>query len=454
MIKSLLERLRRRVPSHADFLPDPEEIERTPVPFAAHAAVLLLAALVAIAIAWASFAEIDMIVVARGRLITPQANIVVQPLETAVVQSVDVRVGQIVKKGQALVSLDPTFVAADAAQLRARLESLDSQVQRLESELQGGRAPVPAGASADARLQSSLQHEKLENYRQRLLRLDEAIGRAKAGIVTNARDQQVLGSRVRSLAEIEAMQEKLHAQNYGARLKLLEAREKRQEVERDLEQAVNRAAELRRELALAEAERAAFIKEWRQKAMEELVTVRRDRDAVAEQLQKAERRSALVVLTAPADAVVLDVAKRSIGSVAREAEPLVTLVPLNTELEAEVQIETDDVGYVKTGDPVRIKFDAYPFQRHGTIEGKLRTVSEDSFQRERGAAIGRSDLFYLGRVKVGQMKLKRVPAETRLVPGMTLTAEIAVGRQRVISYFAYPLIKGFDEAIREPAPRG
>ncbi len=454
-MKALLERLRRRASQRlgTEFLSDPEEIDRTPVPFAAHAAVILLASLVVIAILWASLSEIDMIVVARGRLITPQANIVVQPLETAVVQSVDVRVGQIVKKGQQLVSLDPTFVQADASQLRARLDSLDSQVQRLESELQG-KFTALASSSADARLQSSLYHEKQENYRQRLLRLDEAIGRAKAGLTTNTRDQQVLGARVRSLAEIEAMQEKLHAQNYGARLKLLEAREKRQEVERDLETAVNRQAELKRELASAEAERAAFVKEWRQKAMEELVSARRDRDAVAEQLQKADRRSALVILTAPADAVVLDIAKRSIGSVAREAEPLVTLVPLNTELEAEVQIETDDVGYVKTGDPVRIKFDAYPFQRHGTIDGQLRTVSEDSFARERNTTVGRSDLYYLGRVKVGELKLKRIPADARLVPGMTLTAEISVGRQRVISYFAYPLIKGLDEAIREPAPRG
>ena len=446
-MRQFLKKLREN--RHVDFLSDPEEIERRPVPFAALAAVYLLAALVLSAIVWASVSEIDQVVVTRGRIITPEANIVMQPLETAVVQTIDVRVGQIVKKGQKLASLDPTFAAADASQLRSRLESLDTQVARLESEI-AGKASRADGTSADARLQASLSVEKQEHYRSRLQRLDEAIGRAQAGLITNARDQQVLGARVRSLAEIEAMQEKLMEQQYGARLKLLEAREKRLEVERDLEQALSREAELKRDLWAAQAERTTFVKEWRQKAMEELMSVRRDRDSISEQLQKADRRSTLVVLSAPADAVVLDIAKRSIGSVVKEAEPLITLVPLNTALEAEVQIETDDIGYVKLGDPARIKLDAFPFQRHGTIDGKLHTLSEDSFARERASSVGRSDLYYLGRVAVGEINLRRVPREMRLVPGMTLTAEIVVGKQTVISYFAYPLMRGLDEAIREP----
>ncbi len=71
--------------------------------------------------------EIDVIVSARGRLVTPSVNIVVQPLETSIIKSIDVQIGQLVQKGDKLATLDPTFSAADEAQLRTRLRSMEIQ---------------------------------------------------------------------------------------------------------------------------------------------------------------------------------------------------------------------------------------------------------------------------------------------------------------------------------------
>ena len=82
---------------------------------------------------------------------------------------------------------------------------------------------------------------------------------------------------------------------------------------------------------------------------------------------------------APADAIVLEVADRSVGSVVKEAEALYTLVPLDSPLEAEVSVEDRDIGRAATGASVRLKLDAWPFQRHGTLDGRLRTVSQESF---------------------------------------------------------------------------
>ena len=161
-----------------------------------------------------------------------------------------------------------------------------------------------------------------------------------------------------------------------------------------------------------------------------------------------------MVLTAPVDAVVLEIAKRSTGSVVREAEPLFTLVPLDAQLEAEVQIESGDIGYVKLGDATRIKLDAFPFQLHGTLPGSVQTLSEDAFRREQaggaaGAATG-ADAYYLGRIALGGTRLKGMTAKNRLLPGMTVTGEIVVGKRTVISYLLWPLTKALDEAIREP----
>lgn len=441
-----------------EFLPDADEIERRPLPPAARMTLYTLAAMVLIFLLWASLSEVDRIVVARGRLATPLPNIIVQPLETSIIQTIDVRVGQVVKKGERIATLDPTFTSADLAQLRTRHQSLDTQAKRLDAELVTGRA-IPSGAPAgdsDTRLQARLAVEKQANYKAQLAKMNETVERLKATQLTNKRDQAVLDERVKSLLEIENMQQKLVDQKFGAPVRLHEAREKRLEIERDLQQARNKEAELSRELAATEAERNAFINSWRQKTMEELLTTQRDRDAATEQLQKAEQRSRLVVLTAPVDSVVLEIAKRSIGSVVREAEPLFTLVPLEAELEAEVQIDSGDIGYVKLGDAARIKFDAYPFQRHGTLPGAVHMLSEDAFRREAAGAAGAAaaaagaDAYYLGRVGLMAGRLKGLDARNRLLPGMTVTVEIVVGKRTVISYLLWPLTKSLDEAIREP----
>jgi HlyD family secretion protein len=106
---------------------------------------------------------------------------------------------------------------------------------------------------------------------------------------------------------------------------------------------------------------------------------------------------------------------------------------------------------VRKNDPVRIKIDAFPFQRHGTVDGTLSVIGEDSFVSEGGGPGSRTTrAYYPARVSNLDTKLTKVPADTRLTPGMTLTAEIKVSERSVLSYFTYPLMKAFDEGIREP----
>ncbi len=430
-------------------MPDADEIERSPLPRLARSTLYVMLAMLASFLLWAGFSEIDQVVVARGRLVTPLPNIVVQPLETAIIESLDVRVGQIVKQGEQLATLDPTFTEADQAQLRTRLDSLGTQLERLKAELSGTRdKPGNTQASHDSQLQAQLDAERRANYKAQQTQLSEKIAQLRASIATNLHDQHALSARVKPLHEIEDMQSKLLSQQYGARVQMLEAQEKRMEVERDLQFAINREYELKRELAALEAEKTVFDRGWRQKTMEEQLATQREYDDVSEQLLKAQKRHKLVTLVSPANAVVLDTGKLSLGSVAKAAEPLFTLVPLDTELEAEVQIDSLDVGYVKLGDPARIKLDAFPFQRHGTLAAKVRTISEDAFRRE--STSQGMEAFYSSRIAVVDSTLKKLPEQARLLPGMTLSVEIVVGKRSVMSYLLWPLTKALDEAIQEP----
>jgi HlyD family secretion protein len=438
-------------PTDIEFLPDADEIERRPLPPYARITVHALAAMLVCFLGWSSVAEIDEVVKAQGRLTTPSANIVVQPIETSIIRSIDVRIGQVVKKGERLATLDPTDADADQAQLRLKFDSLDTQVKRLEAELGGKPAPAETGkVSADTQLQDKLAGERRANFAAQMARLDENIAKARASLDTNLHDQQVLGDRTKSLREVETMQERLVDQKFGAKVNLLDARNKRMEVERDYTLAKNQEPEIRRTLAGLEAEKRAFVNGWRQKIMEDMLNLTRERDATAEQIKKGTLRRDKVVLTAPADAMVQDIAKLSQGSVAQAAEKLFTLVPLGTALDAEVQIDSLDVGHVKPGDVAHIKLDAFPFQKHGTLEAKVRTLSEDAFKRETPNAETGTDAYYVSRIDLGASRLKNMDPHARLLPGMTLTAEIVVGKRTVLSYLLWPLTKGLDEAIREP----
>jgi len=435
-----------------EFLPDAVELETRRPPWLTRATLYVLLALIVIAIAWASLSSIDIIVTAQGRLITSAQPVVVQALETSVIRSVDVRIGQAVKKGETVATLDPTFATADVSQVKQRIASLEAEIGRLEAEL-AGKPYAAVGSSEDDRIQAELHERRVSEYDARIKGLQADLARLEADLTGTQRTQKVLAERLEGLKKIEVMKKDLNAKKFVSEMDLLETRNRRLEVEQGLEDAANKSNQLVQQIEQTKQSLAVFVRSWRQKILDDLLKARRDRDALQENLSKAERRSALVQLTAPLDAVVLDINKRSVGTVAKEADVILTLVPQGVPLEAEVQIAAEDIGFVRANDSTRIKIDAFPFQKHGTLEGRLTVIGGDSFPVDSNnpAALRMGTrAYYVARITDIRGDLKLVPGDTRLTPGMTVTAEVKVSERSVISYFLYPLMKAFGESIREP----
>jgi HlyD family secretion protein len=133
--------------------------------------------------------------------------------------------------------------------------------------------------------------------------------------------------------------------------------------------------------------------------------------------------------------------------VAQAGETLLTIVPAGEELVVEAEAAAQDIGLLRPGDPVRVKFEAFPYQRHGVAEARLATISPDALEKTTPEG---QRLFYRVRATLGEVRLTAVPPDFRLIPGLTLTAEIRVGSRRIITYLLYPLLKTFDESLREP----
>jgi HlyD family secretion protein len=436
------------LPVALEFQSDARQVDERRPPASERAVLYVLLALIACAVTWASIAKVDRIVVAQGKLVTTAATIVVQPLETSVVRSLGARIGDIVQKGDPLATLDPTFSMADAAQLRGKVASLDAQIARLDAEI-ADRPYAPEMIDDEARLQMTIWTRRVEKYRAKVESFDRQVREAEAKIATKSADQDALKPRLAIARELENMRHELFKKEVGTKISYLDAEAQRMQIERDMQLAANECLELQQTLNRLNADKAAYVAEFRQQLGEDLVQARRERDAAAKQLDKAARRNEVTVLEAPADAIVLDVAQRSVGSVMKEAEPLYTLVPLNSPLEAEVLVEGRDVGQVKTASLTRVKLEAWPFQKHGTLNGEVRTLSEDVFTPD-PKKDGEARPHYRARIKLTSGELRNVPASFRLIPGMAVTAEIKAGERSVMSYFLYPLLRGLDESIREP----
>ena len=145
-----------KLPILVEFQSDAVEIEERAPPRIARVTLYCLLALMTAAAVWASVSSVDSIVTGQGKLTTTSPNLVVQPLETSVVRKIHVKVGDVVKQGQVLATLDPTFSQADVDQLRARFSALDAASKRLQGELDGADYAVADPSNPDEALQEKL----------------------------------------------------------------------------------------------------------------------------------------------------------------------------------------------------------------------------------------------------------------------------------------------------------
>lgn len=431
----------------SEFQPDATEIESKPFPPTAKVALYTIIGFFMLVIGWASYAEIDNAVVSQGRITTKIPNIVVQPFDTSVILDVHVAEGDQVDQGQVLATLDATFAEADVQASKSTFLSVTAQEKRLIAEMTG---EVPERFSPEEsihRLQQDIFERRLTEFAATVSSWDGRQEQLAADIRSNRQDVDDIRQQVSVLRELEQMRTDLLESGHGSRVNFLTAKNQRLSMEREERRLVNLRTRLNHELKAIEAEKQAFVSEWRSSIGKELVQTRREREELAEKLKKMERRESMVSLTAPAPGIVLSIAERTVGSVIQQAETMFTIVPVDVALEMEADVQPKDIGQIKVGDPVRVKLDALPFQKYGILEGTVKLISEDTVETQQAKDAGP---VYQTKIELTELNLRNVPADFRLIPGMTGTAEITVGRRKVITYFVYPIAKALDQSFKEP----
>ena len=434
-----------RVPNEiVAFQADALEIRNERLPLAVRLSVWLPFVVLVLAILWACLAEVDVIVQGNGKIVTDLPTIVMKPLERSVIQKINVKIGDVVKKDQILITFDPAFNTAEAERLKNEVAALSAELNRLRAEFD--QREYAGGNSQFEKWQRAIFLQRKEYYKERMNYFDEALSQIAASKKSRQDSLAKQRERLAAVQKLEDMFTKLHESKAASLKDLIQMSISRMEMEAAVDQLENELLELNHRRGSTQAEKNSFIQEWRNSIAEEMVTADRNLTSAKKEYDKVAQLIEYVYLRAPCDAVVHEIASFSPGSAVREAEALITLIPLAGNIELETEIRPQDIGKVALDAEARIKLTAYPFQKHGTLKGVVRNISENTLQKEGG---GQTLSYYRARITVSG-KLEKVKEPFRLIPGMEAQCEIKCGRRRVIEYVLYPLIKALDETAREP----
>lgn len=462
------------------FQSETAEIDEANIPLRLRMTLVVLVALFLSLLVTAAFFDVDRVVTSSfGQIVTVDPPIVLQPLDTSIIKSIAVKEGERVRAGQVLAELDSTFTAADLNTLQLQLAGLTVQIARAQAELDD-KPFVPVvdqtpGADKYITAQTALYAQRKAQYQSQVRSYDEQIAQAAANITRYKTDVSRFGDRGKFTSELESMREQLVAKGLDSRVNLLQASDAKTEMLRNIDEAQSNLVAAQHLMEATKAGREAFVQQWYAEASQELLTARGSYDSIKEQVQKAQKHQDLVRLTAPEDAIVLRIGKLSVGSVLQAGETFIELASLRAPVEAEIIVDTKDIGFIRPGDPTVIKLDPYNFVEHGTVLGKLRWISAGtfvSFEQSTGGSTnpagtstqgnsgtqgydsqgspGGGRPFYKARVEIIDSALKNVPSDFSLMPGMTLSADIKVGTRSLLRYLARGVVRGFNESMREP----
>lgn len=445
---------------HVDRLSKP--IYFAPPKPAAHVTLYIVCGLFASLLTWSAIAEVDIVATAEGRLV-PQTFIkIVQPVEAGVLQDILVREGEIVQAGQLLMRMDARLAQADTESIRAELAMRRLQLRRIDAELAGKALATAADDPPSLLLQVSeqlaahrqSQTKALDAERQTFVRTSHERAAGAAAL------SKMIQSTPVAKRQADAF-EQLGREGYAGQLMVLDKQREYTERLQDERAQESTVSALNAAMALSTRRLAQLEADYRSRLRNERSDAQTAFDRLEQEAAKQRRRSEMTELRAPQNAVVKDLATHTQGAVVTPGTVLMTLVPQDDPLLAEVRIRNDDVGFVQLDQQVRIKLAAYPFQKHGMVDGTIDHVSADAHDGQSGGAQvadgapgergqGPLPATYKALVRLARQTLDTPGgAHLRLLPGMQVVAEIHQGRRTVLEYLLSPVQRVVHESGRE-----
>lgn len=438
-----------------DFLPDVLAVMATPPSRASRMLLWTILTFFAVAILWSIFAEMDVVATAQGKLEPVGSVKVVQALEASKVNRLHVTDGKSVRKGDVLLELDPTDPETDRRQVelehdlalakRYRYENLIAAVEmesvQIDSGFLIGCADITGRDYCSD--QESVYRKELQAYIDKYGLLKQEIKNRKLA-VESSKTELNSTKRILSISSDDFDSKKaLFSIGSISRNQWLEA--KRRFLD---DQARYYAAES--QLRESESALESGYKELEDFRSTKLYEYHEGREEIASKIKslelsivKAKERESNRYLTSPVDGVVSQLKVTTVGGVVTPADILMVIVPSGTELQANVSLKNLDVGFVERGMSANIKVDSFQYTKYGSIAGEVSTISADAVMDE---AVG-----WVYPIKIS-LQEQEIQVGEKMIPlsaGMTVSADLNIGKRPVIEYFLTNFVEYVDESFTE-----
>ncbi|NEQ29937.1 MAG: HlyD family efflux transporter periplasmic adaptor subunit [Leptolyngbya sp. SIO4C5] len=428
-------------------------------------------------VGWACLAKVEVAIPAQGKL-EPEG--VVQPVQApvgGVVAEIHAEEGEVVEAGELLISFNQKTSQAEIASLQEVQKKLVEENQYYRAQLQGAAAAATAFEVSPeiAQLTSNRAAYLAENQlyrtqlqggsganltpeqRQRLAasqaedssrisavaleveQLTSQLERTQVELA-NARNamqmQQNIVGRLAALqeegafAEIPYLQQEQELNNRQAEVASLQKEAERLTIAiaQARQQLNNATAVSREELLDRIAANDTQIAQIDSQLTKQVLENDKRLEEINSQIQQLQQTLDYQDLRAPVSGTVFNLKANEPGYVANASEPILEIVPQES-LVARVFITNRDIGFIKQGQVVDVRIDAFPYSEFGDVDGELIHIGSDALPPDEVYPFYR----FPAEIELEQQVLETSGQELPLQSGMSVTANIKLRKQRVIT---------------------
>ena len=381
---------------------------------------------------WAGLSEFDQVISGEAKVIPSQQLQTIQHFEGGIVKEIHVKSGMDVELDQALVSLDPLESGAEYQAKRSEFIQALIRVRRLSAEHRGIEPEFDADLKSVA---SSQIDNELLLAKARKARLEASLA---------SFDSQIRQKRSELEGAVRTLQLVKEERNVILTLvkKGLEPGLEAVRAEKSYAETVARVNEIRAAIDEVEDRRSVTIQEINAEILDELAQASLELSQLEQAVNVAADKSDRSVIRSPVAGTVNRVFTTTVGGVIRSSDPIVEIVPKDSELLFEAKINPADIGYVRPGQKALLKLSTYDYSIYGVLEGYVEVVGSDSVEEQDG-----STHYLVKLVPSGQITSTGKVLEMR--PGMTAQIDIITGKRSVLAYLSSPITKTLTSAFTE-----
>lgn len=440
------------------FLPLALEIEQKPPHPLARIMMWLLVTLIVIAVLWACFGKMDVVVTAQGKVV-PEAQIKsIQPLEKGVIKTILIKDGQLVTKGQLLIELDQRVTQTDIDNLTQQRKVAYFMLKEYQSLYQLILQPTKDSLVKNDIDKQVLTKELTSTERAALIELIwrkwqayvadidyllAEINAAKAEKEALQMQLEMLNKTLPIITEQNNMYQTLHQNDYGSKADMLQSQKAVIETEQALAQHKATVAQLSANISSKTSALMRAKADYLAQVLEQIELNQKDFKSLNNELEKYQLIKKAQSLTAPLTGFVQNLSVHTVGAVVTPAQVLMQIVPKDSPLEVSAMVSNKDIGYIHEGQQVQVKVDTYPFTEYGLLTGEIIEISDDAIEDQN---LG---LVFKVITKLDSTTLHKQGKAFPIRSGMTASIEVKTGERRIIEYFLSPLTKAFKESLHE-----